>query len=352
MSAKRGIAPQLDLFVAFLSDAELRDQIDLMERPFFSLSKNKRLKEINYQSPDQSVFVNVKPHQAYGMATIWDADILIWIASQLNSLRNKGVNDPPRTLHARPYELLKAIGRSSGGADAELLMAAFGRLKSTIIETNIRPKDGEGRALFSWIDSASMKKRRRRDGTVARPDDYGISITVSDWVYRSVLDGRALLSIDPAYFSITGGRERWLYRVARKHAGAAGANGFAIKFPTLFEKSGAEGTYSRFKFELQKIALRNALPGFDLFLEVGRGTNPSLRMIRKGASQATEPNGWPEMPAVYPPLADDTMAFAHQHRRGADVYALKADFDRWLGQQPDRAPPDDYQAEFRAFICA
>ena len=44
-----------------------------------------------------------------------------------------------------------------------------------------------------------------------------------------------------------------LYRVVRKHAGGAGPNGVVMKFQTLFEKSGAEGTYRRFKFELMKI---------------------------------------------------------------------------------------------------
>lgn len=275
-------AAQLDVFVPFLTDVNLRDQIDLMERPFFSLSKNKRLKEITYQSPDGKISVNVKPHQSFGMATIWDADILIWAASQLNACKNWGVNDPPRTLRSRSYELLKAIGRGTGGYNAELLGEAIDRLKSTIIKTNIRPTDGEESSTFSWIDSGVIKRRRK---TVS-PDnqDIGVSITVSDWFYRSVLDDKALLSIDPAYFGITGGRERWLYRVARKHAGAAGANGFAIKFQTLFEKSGAEGTFRRFKFEMMKIVTRNALPGFELFVEVARAGEASIRMVRKETS--------------------------------------------------------------------
>lgn len=41
MSGKRPVVrPQLDLFVPFLSDIDLRDQMELMEWPFFSLSKN------------------------------------------------------------------------------------------------------------------------------------------------------------------------------------------------------------------------------------------------------------------------------------------------------------------------
>ena len=56
----------------------------------------------------------------------------------------------------------------------------------------------------------------------------GMSLTLSDWFYEGLLMDGGLLSIDPMYFSITGGRERWLYRVARKHAGGAGGEGFAI----------------------------------------------------------------------------------------------------------------------------
>jgi plasmid replication initiation protein len=46
-----------------------------------------------------------------------------------------------------------------------------------------------------------------------------MSLTLSDWFYEGILMDGGLLSIDPVYFTITGGRERWLYRVARKHAG-------------------------------------------------------------------------------------------------------------------------------------
>jgi plasmid replication initiation protein len=91
-----------------------------------------------------------------------------------------------------------------------------------------------------------------------------------------VLMEGGVLSLDPVYFTITGGRERWLYRVARKHAGE---NGFSIPLPTLFLKSGAEGTYRRFKFEITRIARENVLPGFGLALEVGKG-EPTLCMTR------------------------------------------------------------------------
>ena len=70
------------LLTYYIADLPLRDQRETMERPFFSLSKRKRVKPIDYRSPDGKVWVEVSPHQKYGMATIWDADVLIWAASR------------------------------------------------------------------------------------------------------------------------------------------------------------------------------------------------------------------------------------------------------------------------------
>jgi hypothetical protein len=57
------------LLTYYIADLPFRDQRETMERPFFSLSKRKRLKPIDYKSPDGKVWVEVSPHQKYGMAT-------------------------------------------------------------------------------------------------------------------------------------------------------------------------------------------------------------------------------------------------------------------------------------------
>ncbi|MGC2111540.1 MAG: replication initiator protein A [Candidatus Korobacteraceae bacterium] len=237
MSKARFYNPQFDLFLPTIVDLRFRDQKDTMERPFFSLSKSKRMKPIEYVNENDGIFVTVQPHQDYGMATIWDADILIWAASVLCDMKNRGTNDIPRELKFQPHDLLKAIARSTGGRDYAQLRDSLERLKTTVVTTNIRVKRSQKTTMFSWIDQwddlidAQTKESR------------GLTLTVSDWFYRGVMEDGGVLSIDPAYFSITGGRERWLYRVARKHAGGNGADGFAISMPVLFEKSGAEGTY-------------------------------------------------------------------------------------------------------------
>ena len=48
MTPRRFYNPQFDLFLPNIVDLRFRDQKDTMERPFFSLSKSKRMKPIEY----------------------------------------------------------------------------------------------------------------------------------------------------------------------------------------------------------------------------------------------------------------------------------------------------------------
>jgi plasmid replication initiation protein len=40
----------------------------------------------------------------------------------------------------------------------------------------------------------------------------GIEMIIPDWFYEGVIDQALVLTIDPDYFALTGGLERWLYR--------------------------------------------------------------------------------------------------------------------------------------------
>jgi plasmid replication initiation protein len=367
MSRTRFYNPQFDLFLPSIVDLRLRDQKDTMERPFFSLSKSKRMKPIEYLNENDGIFVTVQPHQDYGMATIWDADILIWAASVLCDLKNRGTNDIPREIKFQPHDVLKAIGRSTGGRDYAQLRDALERLKTTVVTTNIRVKRSQKNTMFSWIDQwddlidAQTKESR------------GLTLTVSDWFHRGVLEDGGLLSIDPAYFSITGGRERWLYRVARKHAGGNGADGFAISMPTLFEKSGAEGTYRRFKFEVLRVVTRNDLPGYSLSVRPGSEGEPLVHMLKRefagegelqnwkpSPKQAPRPRPLPQsdtvrthpLPLLNPiirTLSERTILQVREEFPGWDIYALKADFDEWLDADSTREPKN-YEAAFYGFV--
>ena len=355
--ATKGPDRQINLFVPLVSDAALRDQRETMERPFFSLSKNKRLKPIEYENARDGVFVTVRPHPEYGMATIWDADILIWAASVICEMQNRQVNDLPRTLHFQPYDLLKAIRRGTSGAQYQRLREALWRLRATDIRTNIRAPRGKKEANFGWISEWT-------DLVDEEGNSKGMSLTLSEWFFEGIIREGGILSIDPRYFDITGGRERWLYRVARKHAGGNGHEGFAISLPVLFEKSGAEGTYRRFKFEILKVAKANDLPGYHLEIEASASREePLLRMTRRELLGDDAPPPLPKKkpkPKPSPPgqaalpfrsaiLPEAMIQKIRSDFPGWDVYALQAQFDAWIEDDEDRQP-DNYASAFYGFV--
>ena len=392
---KQAVNEQFDLFLPYIADLSFRDQREMMERPFFSLAKSKRAKPIDYTSPDGKLWVHVSANPDYGMATIWDADILIYCASVLADMARRGINDIPRKLHLMPYDLLRAIRRPTTGRAYELLGQALDRLVATTIKTNIRAENRR-EATFSWLDGWTQLVDERTERS------KGMTIELSNWFYEGVLMQGGVLSIDRAYFDITGGRERWLYKVARKHAGGAGEGGFAIAMPTLFEKSGAEGEYRRFKFELLKLAERNALPGYDLTVETARDGEPMLRMRRndqKGLALADLPDTAPVPPAakVSPGkrsaataveaavpaagegqgaaetvlvdvrrfvrgavaglsdaanrgyIAEETLDLLRRECPGWDYYALHAEFETWVAGAPERMPAN-WQKAFTGWV--
>jgi plasmid replication initiation protein len=66
---------------------------------------------------------------------------------------------------------------------------------------------------------------------------------------------------------MTGGVERWLYRIVRKHAGRQ-PGGWCFEISHLHLKSGSLSPLKRFAFELRDITRRQPLPGFRLAMDV------------------------------------------------------------------------------------
>src|SRR5947209_3007651 len=119
---------QPDLFAANFADIPIRDQRDTMERPFFSLAKKPRFAPIEYRVGD--VWVEVSANPKFGIATIWDADILIWASTQVTEARDRG-QPTSRVVHFYPHNLLKSIRRPTGGEHYLRLRAALERLTHT-----------------------------------------------------------------------------------------------------------------------------------------------------------------------------------------------------------------------------
>lgn len=247
---------QLDLFRALPGDMAPRDAQDLMAYPFFSLTKSRRIAPIDFRSG--GVTVRVEGTQEHGIATIWDADILIWAASQIVEARDAGIRSS-RRMQATPYEILRFIGRGTSLHDYQRLKAALDRLQSTSVATSIREATGRRLHRFSWINE--WKERADSKGV-----PLGLELILPDWFYAGVLDEALVLTIDPAYFKLMGGIERWLYRLVRKHGGKQ-PSGWQFDFRHLHRKSGSSARFSDFAYDLRTLVARQSLPGYTLSIE-------------------------------------------------------------------------------------
>ena len=76
-------------------------------------------------------------------------------------------------------------------------------------------------------------------------------ITLNRWLYDGIVNRRNVLSIDQDYFLIRSGSSKWLYRIARKHAGSQAA-GFSVSLEELHNKSGSKRVYRSWASDMRK----------------------------------------------------------------------------------------------------
>lgn len=282
---------QIDLFAPMFGDIASRDGINIMEFPFFSLSKKKRFEPIEYHNEGRGISITVSGGKPHGVATIWDKDVLIWCTSQIVEAIDRG-EKPDKTIYFHPYQLLKAIRKGDSKRDYERLENAFIRLRNTSIHTTIRTDAATEKQGFSWIEYY----RTATQNTTG--EGIGMwSITLSEWVYQAALNTRQVLTIDDDYFLLMGGRERWLYGIARKHGGFQQL-GFNMPLKTLYEKSATHEKYKFWAYEIRKIVKADDLPGYHLSLSRGADKQEQISFIRRSQLSYSHPAYQDDLPRM------------------------------------------------------
>lgn len=230
-----------------------RDLMEMMEVPFLALSKNRK-SPIIYESPDGTHKVKVTRHTGHFLASIYDWDIILFVANKMQEIINSGTDIPPRTMIVPRHEILKKIHKYNIKKQQKDLEISLERLQLTGIDTTIRNEDYRYRAGFGFLDSWGYTERK---------DIKEIRITLSQWLYDGICAKGALLKVDPAYFDLTSALKRFLYRTARKHIGNSNET-WEFSLEKLYEKSGSEREFKKFKSDLKVAVLSNDIPGYKM----------------------------------------------------------------------------------------
>jgi len=263
---------QLDLFQADYNDIAIRSLREVMERPFFALTNNRpRFKSIRYQTKDAEVIIS--GGEPYGIATIFDHDILMWLISRIVEAKDSGKPTSPQTFFY-PSQCLQGIYRRTGGTEYQSLSKSIQRLANTHISTTIRKEDQiplskkEKHRLkvgFHWLESYGIQTVEQKGKETVK----GITAVIPNWLYKGALKHGNVLTIDERYFAMTSGLERVLYMIARKHCGNQ-RDGFHISMKRLYEKTGSDSPFKDFASRVRKIIIRDPLPEYTMSIYKGQ----------------------------------------------------------------------------------
>lgn len=292
--AVMGKVVQLEFFTVNTVDPPWRDNRDCMEYPFLSLQK-KRTKPIEYRG--KGIYLSIDSDRRFSIATIWDWDLVIFAASHLNDAIEAGQQPSPR-IRFVPYDCLRQLGRSTGGKDYRELAQSIRRLRATLVITNIRGDDGAGEEQpFSWLMWYKIPKRYTRSAMTpeepeGEPDpSRPWEIELPLWLYNAILRQREILAVHPDYFKLTGGLERWLYRLARKAVpDKAEVPAIPFRMETLYERSGVIEPKRNFARRIRKMAENQPLPEYGLRID-REGKHELVTLYRDHAKPPRVPRG-------------------------------------------------------------
>ena len=148
---------QGDLFRCDITNWPLKDDLASMEFPIFSLSKNKDLETREYRRGNR--IVKIIP-SSVGAATVFDKDLLLYIASQLIEAKNKGM-PTSRTVVIDSCDFLIGTERGDGRASFERIVDLLNRLRGTTIQTNIETGGVIQTEGFGLIDGYKISHEKK-----------------------------------------------------------------------------------------------------------------------------------------------------------------------------------------------
>ena len=305
--------PQHDLFICDVADAVLKDVMQHMEHPFYSLSKKPETTVKRYRNGEH--WLEVTP-SVKGLATIYDKDILIYCISQIMAKLKRGEDFSPR-VRINSRELLIFTNRGTSGREYQALLDALDRLEGTRIRTNIVTGDEEQIDGFGLIDASSIRRKQGMDGRL-----MWCEIKLSDWVFNAI-QNQEVLTLHRDYFRLRKPIERRVYELARKHCGQQ--KSWRISLEKLLLKSGSQSPEKRFRQMIKLLAEHDHLPDYQVTFDA---ETDIVIFLNRGTMAPVPADG------RIRPLRAGTYDQAREVAPGWDVHALEQEWRDWIVEAP------------------
>ena len=235
---------------------EIRGERSLMAFPFFALSKNAWMKPLAYAT--SAVSIEVRP-SARGVATIYDKEIVLYIASLMASKIAAGTSVAQDFVFTA-HDLFSVTGANHSARSYARLSDALERLQGTQIRTNIEA-GGEGEdGFFSWLSEARLQYARTGSGERRLK---AVKVRLCDWLFRAIVRDGDVLDYATTYFQL-GPIERRIYEVARSTC--IDGEALEIDLATFRLQIGFQNQLSNFRIAIRQIAGADSIPDYHLRL--------------------------------------------------------------------------------------
>lgn len=267
---------------------KVRGERSIMDFPFFVLSKKAHFEPIEYRH--EGVSIDIRP-SATGVATMWDKEIILYVASLLAQELAHGVtHSGDVTFAAHDFFRVTGVARPSK-RDYQRFADALERLQGTQIKTNIETGNKIDRGWFSWLSEAQIEYEKKANGDeVLR---Y-VRVRPCAWLFRAIQRDQRIYHYHHDYFRL-GAIERRIYEIAHCYCGPGEIE---IGLEDLHRKIGSTtASMRKFKQLVKEVQEENRLPDYEIVVDesaktvrtdaMGRNRQPSRTVVRMRAKPKT-----------------------------------------------------------------
>ncbi len=233
----------LELARAPVDLTRYRNERNLMLFPFCSTAKAKRVKGIRYVSADGKRWLEVTANYDYGMAKIWDFDILRFALSKAGEVALQ-VGYFPNSIEFSGYECLKALNRSDQGKNYRWFRDAINRLCLTGYKGNIFRENERTTEVFTLIQASYEDET----GKIER-----IRLVFNERIVESIKLFKGLLSINQDVINEEAGIKKRLLELVAVSKGKELS--WTVKLERLQALCAHEGIVKEFKRQLKEYCL-------------------------------------------------------------------------------------------------